>query len=52
MASIGSSPTTNSWGPILAMIRDEQMRRGPERRSGPRWRGQLDALLFEVEVTP
>jgi Winged helix-turn helix len=22
-------------GPILAMIRDEQLRRGPERRSGP-----------------
>jgi len=27
-------------GPILAMIRDEQLRRGPERRSGPRRRDQ------------
>src|SRR5271168_3762951 len=25
-------------GPILAMIRDQQLRRGPERRSGPRRR--------------
>src|SRR5271169_968674 len=35
-------------GPILAMIRDEQLRRGPERRSGPRRRDQRDARLFKV----
>jgi hypothetical protein len=29
--------------PVLAMIRDEQLRRGPERRSGPRRRDQRDA---------
>jgi len=35
-------------GPILAMIRDEQLRRGPQRRSGPRRRDQHDASLFKV----
>jgi hypothetical protein len=37
-------------GPILAMIRDEQLRRGPERRSmkAPRRRDQRDARLFKV----
>jgi hypothetical protein len=35
-------------GPVLAMIRDEQQRRGPERRSGPRRRDQLDVRLFKV----
>jgi hypothetical protein len=35
-------------GPILAMIRDEQLRRGPERRSGPSRRDQRDARLFKV----
>jgi hypothetical protein len=29
-------------------IRDEQLRRGPERRSGPRRRDQRDARLFKV----
>jgi predicted DNA-binding protein (UPF0251 family) len=35
-------------GPLLAMIRDEQLRRGPERRSGPRRRDQRDVRLFKV----
>jgi hypothetical protein len=35
-------------GPLLAMIRDEQLRRGSERRSGPRRRDQRDARLFKV----
>ena len=35
-------------GSVLAMIRDEQLRRGPERRSGPRRRDQRDARLFKV----
>jgi hypothetical protein len=29
-------------------IRDEQLRRGPQRRSGPRRRDQRDARLFKV----
>jgi len=32
-------------GPTLAMIRDEQLRREPQRRSGPRRR---DAHLFKI----
>jgi hypothetical protein len=35
-------------GAVLAMIRDEQLRREPERRSGPRRRDQRDARLFKV----
>jgi hypothetical protein len=35
-------------GSRLAMIRDEQLRRGPERRSGPRRRDQRNARLFKV----
>ena len=35
-------------GSVLAMIRDEQLRRAPERRSGPRRRDQRDARLFKV----
>jgi hypothetical protein len=35
-------------GPISAIIRDEQLRRGPERRSGPRRRDQRDARLLKV----
>lgn len=34
--------------PILAMIRDEQLCRGPERRSGPSRRDPRDARLFKV----
>jgi hypothetical protein len=35
-------------GAALAFIREEQLRRGPERRSGPRRRDQHDARLFKV----
>ena len=35
-------------GAALAFIREEQLRRGPERRSGPRRRDQRDARLFKV----
>ena len=35
-------------GAVLTMIRNEQLRRGPERRSGPRRRDQRDARLFKV----
>ena len=35
-------------GAALAFIRKEQLRRGPERRSGPRRRDQRDARLFKV----
>jgi hypothetical protein len=42
----GAIADNRRLGPILAMIRDEQLRRGPERRSGPRRRDQRDARLF------
>jgi len=32
----------------MAMIRDEQLRRRPQRRSGRRRRDQRDARLFKV----
>jgi hypothetical protein len=35
-------------GAALAFIREEQLRREPERRSGPRRRDQHDARLFKV----
>ena len=35
-------------GAALAFIREEQLRREPERRSGPRRRDQRDARLFKV----
>jgi hypothetical protein len=35
-------------GAALAFIREEQLRRGPQRRSGPRRRDQHDARLFKV----
>jgi hypothetical protein len=35
-------------GAALAFIREEQLRRGPERRSGPRRRDQHDPRLFKV----
>jgi hypothetical protein len=44
----GAIADNKSLGPILAMIRNEQLRRGPERRSGPRRRDQRDARLFKV----
>jgi hypothetical protein len=33
---------------MLAMIRAEQLRRGPARLSGPRRRDQRDVRLFKV----
>ena len=41
----GAIADNKRLGPVLAMIRDEQLRRGPERRSGPRRRDQRDAPL-------
>jgi hypothetical protein len=44
----GAIADNKRLGPILAMIRDEQLRRRPERRSGPRRRDQRDVRLFKV----
>jgi hypothetical protein len=44
----GAIADNKRLGPILAMIRDEQLRRGPERRSGPRRRDQRDTRLFKI----
>jgi hypothetical protein len=44
----GAIANNKRLGPVLAMIRDEQRRRGPERRSGPRRRDQRDIRLFKV----
>jgi hypothetical protein len=42
----GAIADNKRLGPILANIRDEQLRRRPQRRSGPRRRDQRDARLF------
>jgi hypothetical protein len=46
----GTIADNKRLGPILAMIRDQQLRRGPERRStkAPRRRDQRDVRLFKV----
>ena len=44
----GTIADNKRLGAVLAMIRDEQLRRGPERRSGPRRRDQRDARLFKI----
>ncbi len=46
----GAIADNKRLGPILAMIRDEQLRRGPQHRSqrAPRRRDQRDARLFKV----
>ena len=44
----GAIADNKRLGPILAMIREEQLRRGSEGRSGPRRRDQRDARLFKV----
>ena len=44
----GAIADNKRLGPILAMIRDEQLRRGSEGRSGPRRRDQRDVRLFKV----
>lgn len=44
----GAITDNKRLGSVLAMIRDEQLRREPERRSGPRRRDQRDTRLFKV----
>jgi hypothetical protein len=44
----GAIADNKRLGSILAMIRDQQLRRGPQRRNGPRRRDQHDARLFKV----
>ena len=44
----GAIADNKHLGAVLTMIRDEQLRRGPQRRSGPRRRDQRDARLFKV----
>jgi len=44
----GAIADNKHLGAVLTMIRDEQRRRGPQPRSGPRRRDQRDASLFKV----
>jgi hypothetical protein len=44
----GAIADSKHLGAVLAVIRNEQLRRQPERRSGPRRRDQRDARLFKV----
>ena len=44
----GAIADNKRLGPVLAMIRDQQLRRGRERRSGPRRRDQRDTRLFKL----
>jgi hypothetical protein len=44
----GAIADNKRLGPILAIIRDEQRRRGPERRNGSRRRDQRNGRLFKV----
>ena len=44
----GAITDNKQLGAVLAMIRDEQQRRRPEHRSGPRRGDQRDARLFKV----
>ena len=44
----GAIVENKQLGAALAFIREEQLRRGPERRSGPRRRDQHNAHLFKV----
>ena len=44
----GAIVENKQLGAALAFIREEQLRRGPERRSGPRRRDQRNAHLFKV----
>jgi hypothetical protein len=44
----GAIADNKRLGAVLAMIRDEQLRRGPDRGSGPRRRDQRDQHLFKV----
>ena len=44
----GAIADNKQLGGVLAMIRDKQLGRGTEQRSGPRRRDQRDARLFKV----
>jgi hypothetical protein len=44
----GAIADNKHLGAVLTMIRDDQLGRGPQRRSGPRRRDQRDARLFKV----
>jgi winged helix-turn helix protein len=44
----GTIADNKHLGAVLAMIRDEQLHRGPQRRRGPRRRDQRDPRLFKV----
>ena len=44
----GAIADNKQLGAVLEMIRDKQLRRGAEQRSGPRRRDQRDARLFKV----
>jgi hypothetical protein len=44
----GAIADNKHLGAVLAMIRDEQLRRGSQRRGGPRRRDQRAARLFKV----
>ena len=44
----GAVADNKHFGAVLTMIRDDQLGRGPQRRSGPRRRDQRDARLFKV----
>ncbi len=44
----GAIADNKQLGAVLAMIHDEQLRRAPEHRSGPRRRDQRDARLFKI----
>jgi hypothetical protein len=46
--SQGAIVENKQLGAALALIREQQLRRGPERRSGPRRPDQRDARLFKV----
>jgi len=44
----GAIADNKRLGPVLAIIRDEQLRHGSERRGRPRRRDQRDARLFKI----
>jgi hypothetical protein len=44
----GAIADNKRLGPVLAMIRDAQWRRGPQHRGGPCRRDQPNARLFKV----
>ena len=44
----GAIADNKRLGAVLAIIRDEQLRRGPEHRSGPRRRDQRETRLFKI----